>query len=67
MSLEAVDETELRTRMGVVLDRVDSLLREIGPLFREVGTLRAEAAMIYKELDRRGLLGPEKDGKEPTL
>lgn len=68
VELAIIDEKELRGRMSEILARVDVLLREIGPRLREVGTLRQEAALIYKELDRRGLLkAPEGNAEGPVL
>lgn len=56
MDLKAVDQNEMRDRAKVILDRIDSLLREIGPKILEIGRLRAEIEMIVQELKTRGVL-----------
>jgi hypothetical protein len=64
--LSAIDTDELKARLMTVVDRLDAVLIEIGPKIREIGNLRAEAAMIFSELDKRGVSAdpaPERDGK----
>lgn len=46
--------------METVLSRMDSLFKEIGPRVKEVGNLREEAALIYVELKRRGVVLEER-------
>lgn len=44
---------ELERRAGEMLDRLDALLRELGPRIEEVGKLRGEIELVRLELDRR--------------
>ncbi len=55
-NLGPLDENDLRDRLNVILERLDTLYRQIGPVLRDVGNLRLEADMIFKELKKRGVL-----------
>lgn len=49
---------QLRSRMGEVLSELDVIFLKIGPDLQRLGSLRIEAASIYEELVRRGVLRP---------
>ncbi len=57
--LKDTDVDELRSRLEVVLNRLDSLFKEVGTRLVEVGNLRGEAGLVYRELVARGVLKEE--------
>lgn len=53
-SFTDVASDALVSRMDEALKRLDALLKDIGPKVKEIGELREQAAVIQKELERRG-------------
>ena len=53
MTLEAVDGTELLTRLGQLQEEIDAILKKLGPDINRLGLLKAESDLISDELTKR--------------
>ena len=63
-ALSTVESAELEDRLQTVLGNIDVLLKDIGPKVQKIAHLREEAALLYEELKKRGII---EDGERPTL
>jgi hypothetical protein len=61
-----MSDDDLRGRFGVVLVRLDKLLKEIGPTVVKIGQDRGEVSLISEEMRRRGLIDIGEPGKDGT-
>lgn len=53
---DVVQDEELKRRLDLVLVRLHAKCQEIAPHMEQIGKYREEAAVIYAELHRRGLV-----------
>lgn len=66
--LAIVSDQDLISRIGLVMDQIDALLKEIGPKIQLLGNLRAESIMIRDELTRRGsFTNPERHVEQKPI